>query len=143
MTTSREDTMRSGIEHFVSKAPFDPYSVDILTPEQERYYMASQWQLMWWKLKRHRLAVIFGFVLLIMYGSTVISEIIAPCDLHERHASYIYAPPQSVHLFDKGEFVGPFVYGWNFSLNMENLKREYSENTSKVYPKRFFLSGQP
>ncbi len=143
MTTSREDSVRAGIEHFVSRAPFDPYTVDTLTPEQERYYMASQWQLMWWKLKRHRLAVIFGFVLLVMYGSTIISEIIAPYDLHSRHANYIYAPPQSVHLFDKGEFVGPFVYGWKYSLNMENLKREYSENTKKVYPIRFFCKGEP
>ena len=95
------------------------------------------------KLKRHRLAVIFGFVLLVMYGSTVISEIIAPYDLHERHARYIYAPPQSVHLFDKGKFVGPFVYGWKYSLNMENLKREYGENPKKVYPIRFFCSGEP
>ena len=143
MTTSRQDSMRRGIEHFVSKAPFDPYSVDTLTPEQERYYMASQWQLMWWKLKRHRLAVIFGFVLLVMYGSTLISEIVAPYDLHERHTRFIYAPPQAVHLFDKGEFIGPFVYGWNFSLNMENLKREYSENTAKIYPVRFFCRGEP
>jgi peptide/nickel transport system permease protein len=143
MTTSRQDSMRRGIEHFVSKAPFDPYSVDELTPEQERYYMASQWQLMWWKLKRHRLAVIFGFVLLVMYGSTLISEIVAPYDLHERHTRFIYAPPQAVHLFDKGEFIGPFVYGWNFSLNMENLKREYSENTAKIYPVRFFCRGEP
>ena len=143
MTSSREDSMRRGIEHFVSKAPFDPYTVDELTPEQERYYMASQWQLMWWKLKRHRLAVIFGFVLLVMYGSTLISEIVAPYDLHERHTRFIYAPPQAVHLFDKGEFIGPFVYGWNYSLNMENLKREYSENTAKVYPIRFFCRGEP
>ena len=143
MTTSREDSMRRGIEHFVSKAPFDPNTVDTLTPEQERYYMASQWQLMWWKLKRHRLAVIFGFVLLVMYGSTLISEIVAPYDLHERHTRFIYAPPQAVHLFDKGEFIGPFVYVWNYSLNMENLKREYSENTAKVYPIRFFCRGEP
>ena len=143
MTDSRKDSMRRGIEHFVSKAPFDPYTVDELTPEQERYYMASQWQLMWWKLKRHRLAVIFGFVLLVMYGSTLISEIVAPYDLHERHTQFIYAPPQAVHLFDKGEFIGPFVYGWNYSLNMENLKREYSENTAKIYPVRFFCRGEP
>ena len=143
MTDSRKDSMRRGIEHFVSKAPFDPYTVDELTPEQERYYMASQWQLMWWKLKRHRLAVIFGFVLLVMYGSTLISEIVAPYDLHERHTQFIYAPPQAVHLFDKGEFIGPFVYGWNYSLNMENLKREYSKNTAKIYPVRFFCRGEP
>ena len=30
------------IEHIVSREPFDPYAVEQLTPEQERYYMASQ-----------------------------------------------------------------------------------------------------
>ena len=31
-----------------------------MTPEQERFYLASQWQLMWWKFKRHRVAVVSG-----------------------------------------------------------------------------------
>ena len=48
---SRQDQ----IEHFVSSEPFDPASIEALTPAQEKYYMASQWMLMWWKLKRHRL----------------------------------------------------------------------------------------
>ena len=48
------------LEHYVSKAPFDPRAVEALSPEQERYYMASQWQLMWWKFIRHRLALISG-----------------------------------------------------------------------------------
>ena len=48
---------REPLEHYVSDAPFDPYSVETLTPEQERYYLAGQWKLMWWKLKRHKLAV--------------------------------------------------------------------------------------
>ena len=129
------------IEHFVSDEPFDPLSVEVLTPEQERFYMASQWQLMWWKLKRHRLAVIFGVVLLVMYGSTLISEIIAPYNLHTRYTTHIYTPPQAVHLFDKGKFVGPFTYGWTYNLNMENLKREYSEDTTQVYRLRFFCLG--
>ena len=64
--------------HFVSQEPFDPYSVEHLTPEQERYYLASQWQLMWWKLRHHRLAVISGVVLLFLYGSIAISEWSAP-----------------------------------------------------------------
>ena len=141
MTPPVDRSAGAPIEHFVSSEPFDPYSVETLTPEQERYYMASQWQLMWWKLKRHRLAVIFGVVLLVMYGSTLISEIIAPYNLHTRHSRYIYAAPQAIHLFDKGEFVGPFVYGWNYNLNMENLRREYSENTDHVYPLEYFCLG--
>ena len=34
-------------ERFVSEAPFDPHSIEALTPEQERYYLAGQWKLMW------------------------------------------------------------------------------------------------
>ena len=48
------------LDHYVSTAPFDPYAVEHMSPEQERYYMASQWRMMWWKLKRHRLAVLSG-----------------------------------------------------------------------------------
>ena len=47
-------------DHYVNAADFDPNVVEKLTPEQEKYYLASQWQMMWWKLKRHKLAVICG-----------------------------------------------------------------------------------
>ena len=60
--------------HFVSTEPFDPYAVDALTPTQNRYYQASQWQLMWWRFRRHRPAVIAGVVLLLLYASALVSE---------------------------------------------------------------------
>lgn len=129
--------------HFVDKAPFDPYVTEVLTAEQERFYMASQWQMMWWKLKRHRLAVISGGFLLLLYLSILISELLAPYALATRHTDYIFAPPQGVHLFHEGEFVGPFVYGYDYSLNMDTLKREYAPNPDKVQPIRFFCSGDP
>jgi peptide/nickel transport system permease protein len=127
--------------HYVDPEPFDPADVERMTPEQERFYTASQWQLMWWKFRRHRLAVISGWFLLIMYGSILISEWIAPYNLHTRHADFIHFPPQAVHLFDQGRFVGPFVYGFDFKLNLENLKREYTVNLDKVQPLRFFCQG--
>lgn len=129
------------LEHWVSPEPFEPQAAETLSAEQERYYMASQWRMMWWRLKRHKLAVAAGIVLILMYGSTLISEVIAPYNLHSRNIDYIYAPPQSLHLFHEGKFVGPFVYGLDYSLNMTNLKREYVPNTDKVQPLRFFCSG--
>ncbi len=131
----------SRVNHYVSDAPFDPHSIEALTPEQEKYYLASQWKLMWWKLKHHRLAVISGSVLLLMYLLVALAEIVAPYDLHTRNADYIYAPPQGIHLFHKGDFVGPFVYGYDYKLNMENLKREYTPNPDKIQPLRFFCAG--
>ena len=129
------------IEHYVSREPFDPRSIEKLTAEQETYYLASQWKLMWWKLKRHRLAVIFGIILALNYISVMFSEIIAPYNLHTRNTEYIYSPPQSVHLFHNGEFIGPFVYGRDYELDMELLRRNYPERKDDVQPLRFFCSG--
>ena len=128
-------------DHYVSDAPFDPKSIEQLTPEQEKVYLASQWQLMWWKLKRHRLAVVSGLVLLCMYVSILFVEIISPYNLHTGNDDATYAPPQRVHLFHEGEFVGPFVYDRNVKMNMETFLRQYTEDTSEPKPIRFFCSG--
>ncbi|GIK97941.1 MAG: peptide ABC transporter permease [Alphaproteobacteria bacterium] len=144
MTPPPSDTTAGAaapIPHRVSTAPFDPYSVEQMTAEQERYYMASQWRMMWWKFLRHRLAVVSGAVLLVMYASILIVEWLAPYNLHSRDVDHIYAPPQSLHLFHEGRFVGPFVYGYDYRLNMENLKREYTPDPSDVQPLRFFCRG--
>ena len=141
MSSSGDQEPAGPLEHFVSEAPFNPEIAETVTPEQERYYLASQWRLMWWKLKRHRLAVISGVVLLVMYGSILISEVLAPYNLHSRHSAFIYAPPQAVNLFHEGKFVGPFVYGTTVRLDLETLKREHTENLQKVQPLRFFCLG--
>ena len=73
--------MSERLEHYVNKAPFDPQRPEQMSPEMERYYMASQWRIMWWKFRRHRLAVIAGAVLLVMYFSILISEFLAPYNL--------------------------------------------------------------
>ncbi|MDB5359305.1 MAG: peptide transporter permease [Rhodospirillales bacterium] len=127
--------------HFVSDEPFEPNRVEPMTPAQDRYYRASQWRMMWWKLKRHRLAVISGAILGLLYLSALVSEILAPYGVHSRHTDFIFAPPQQVHLFDQGRFVGPFVYGFDYSLDMDNLKRVYRPNPEQVQPIRFFCLG--
>jgi peptide/nickel transport system permease protein len=130
------------MEHFVSREPFDPYRIAALTPEQERFYLASQWRMMWWRLKRHRLAVISGAILAVFYLSILITEFLAPYELQSRNTDFIYAPPQAVHLFHEGSFVGPFVYGLDYKLDMRTLKRDYTPNPSQVQPLRFFCSGE-
>jgi peptide/nickel transport system permease protein len=126
---------------FVDQAPFDPYESDRLTAEQERFYTASQWQLMWWKFRRHKVAMASGVILLLFYASTLITEILAPYDLHTRNPKYIHAPPQALHLLHDGRLVGPFVYGYSFKLNLQTLKREYTVDAGDVQPVRFLCRG--
>ena len=135
--------MNDRLPHYVDKAPFDALEAERLTPEQERYYMASQWRMMWWRFRRHKVAVAAGLVLLASYFAVVTAEFLAPYELNTRLTNYIYAPPQRIHLFHEGEFVGPFVYGLNFQLNLETLQREYVADHSRVQPIRFFCLGDP
>ena len=129
------------LKHTVSQAPFDPYSVEEVSPEQEKIYLASQWRMMWLRFRKHRLAVVAAGVLAIMYAMILFVEFLSPYALHSRNVDYIFAPPQRVHLFDKGAFIGPFVYAYDYKLDMETLKRIYTENPDKPQPIRFFCRG--
>ena len=129
------------LAHYVSAEPFEPYVDETLTPAQERFYRASQWQIMWWKFRRHRVALAAAAILLAFYASTLVSELIAPYHLHTRDTRHIYAPPQALHLFHQGSFVGPFVYGYRMRLDLETLRREYTPDPFLVYPVRFFCRG--
>ncbi|HSI02091.1 MAG TPA: ABC transporter permease, partial [Reyranella sp.] len=129
--------------HYVNPAPWDPYVTEKLTAEQEKYYMAGQWKLMWWRFRRHRPAVVSAVFLGLMYFSCFISEWIAPYDLHTRHVRYIFAPPQSIHFFHEGSFLGPFVYGTKMERDMDTLQRVYKEDPAKPQQIRFFCRGEP
>jgi len=129
------------VEHYVSREPWDPYATETLTAEQERFYRASQWQIMWWKFRRHRIAVAAAIVLAVFYASILISEFIAPYNLQTRDTNHIYAPPQKLHLFHDGQLVGPFVYGYRMELDLQQLKRVYTDDPNKVYRLRFFCLG--
>jgi peptide/nickel transport system permease protein len=129
------------LPHYVSDAPFDPYSVERTTAAQEKIYLASQWKLMALRFRRHRVAVLSALVLAVMYLAILGVEFLAPYNVHTRNVNHIYVPPQGVHLFHKGEFIGPFVYALDYKLNMTNLKREFTPNTEKPLPIRFFCRG--
>ena len=139
---SRESAPRR-TPHFVSREPWDPYVADKLGADQEKYYMAGQWKLMWWRFRRHRPAVVSALFLALMYFSILISEWIAPYDLHTRHTRYIFAPPQEVHLFHDGRFIGPFVYAFSVQRDMDTLQRVFKPKHDEPQKLRFFCRGEP
>ncbi|MEM6616305.1 MAG: ABC transporter permease [Pseudomonadota bacterium] len=136
-----KDRATPSTPHYVDPDPFDPMTREVLTPEQEKFYQASQLQIMWWKFKRHKLAVWSGVVLILFYMCVPFAEQIAPYTANERNNDFLYAPPQGLHLFHEGEFVGPFVYGYTSQVNFETLQWEYEQDPTQVQPLRFFCSG--
>ena len=141
MTTSPLPAPGQPLGHYVSTAPFDPTSIEAMTEEHVRIYLASQWRLMWWKFKRHKVALISGIFLATLYAMILICELLAPYNLHTRNVDFIHSPPQRVHLFHEGSFVGPFVYGRQMTLNMDTLKRVYTDDKTNIQPMRFLCRG--
>jgi peptide/nickel transport system permease protein len=138
MTVSDDKT-----PHFVDTAPFDPNRVDPPDPERERFYQASQWRIVWWKFKRHKIAVASGIMLLIFYLCVPFAEIIAPYGANTLHDDYLYAPPQMIHIFDDGRLVGPYVEDYAAEIDMETLSWTYKPDPGTVRPIRFFCLGEP
>jgi peptide/nickel transport system permease protein len=142
-TPDRGREITDPVSHYISRAPFDPYSVEVMTPAQERFYRASQWQLMWWRFRRHRVALASGVLLLVFYLTILFCEFLAPYGLDSRHTDFIYAPPQRVHIFRHGDLALPYVSGYDYRLDMTDLRRVYTPNPEKHQPIRFLCHGDP
>ncbi|MCF3934481.1 ABC transporter permease [Acuticoccus sp. M5D2P5] len=128
-------------DHYVDDRPFDPGEAERLSPEQERYFQASQWRIIWWRFRRHKLAVWSAVVLFLFYLCVPFADPIAPYDPNGRNAEFLYAPPQPVKLFHEGRFVGPFVYPMVSEIDLDTLQWVYKTDVSEPQRLRFFCLG--
>lgn len=114
--------------------------------EDVEYYVASQWRLMWWRFRRHRLAVVGGIVTIAFYLVVVFAEFLAPFSPEAYNARYTYAPPQRLHLIDHtedGVRIKPYVYGYKVEVDQVALRRTFSVDESAKHYLRFFAKGAP
>jgi len=109
----------------------------------EQVYVASQWQLMWWKFRKHRMAMVGGVIVILLYIMAAFVEIIAPYNPETQDARYAYRPPTKIHFVDRaGRFyITPFFYGPHSERDLETLSLRFSEDSQKIYPLRFFVRG--
>ncbi len=102
--------------------------------------MATQWQLMWWRFRRHKLAMVGSVVVLLFYGGVVIGDFLAYASPTASEAQRSLLPPQRIHWFD-GERFRPHVYGFTGRRDPVTLKRVYTLDPAKKIPVRFFAPG--
>ncbi len=113
-------------------------SVDI--DHEEKIYVASNTQLMWWKFRRHKLALVSTVIVILFYLVAVFVEFVAPYDPQQKFVKYKLAPPSSIHIFDtEGNLRRPFVYGTIKERDPETLRNNYIEDTERIYPIKFFV----
>ena len=109
---------------------------------QEQVFVASQWRLMWWRFRRHRLAVVSGAVLLAFYVVTLFAPFFAIHDPTLSEAERTLMPPQKIHWLDGGT-LQPHVFAVEGARDPRTFKRVYTEDTDRKYPVRLFVRGFP
>jgi len=110
---------------------------------EEKIYLASQWQLIWWRFRRHKVAIASGIILIIIYLLAIFCEFLAPYDPNKYDIKYTYAPPQRIHIFRDGKLVRPYVLGYKMEFDPVTLRRIYKPDPDQVYPVYFFVKGDP
>jgi peptide/nickel transport system permease protein len=107
----------------------------------EAIYAASQWQLIWRKFIRNKVAILGGIVILLYYLGGLFAGLVAPYTLSTRFIKYIHMPPQRVRFFNDGK-LQPFVCDLDLTID-ENLRKIYTPNCDKRIPLEFFSHGEP
>ena len=114
------------------------------TSADERYFLASGWQLMWRKFRRHHLALLGGGMLALLSLFAVFAEFFTPYSVERRFVGAISHPPSRIHFVDDaGRFhLRPFVYGITSTRDSETLALVYAEDPGVRYRVRFFAGGE-
>jgi peptide/nickel transport system permease protein len=113
-----------------------------VTASEDRVSVASNWTLIWWRFKKHRLALFSAGLLIVFYIVVLIPDFFATLDPEETESRLAWIPAQSVNLFDGWSFSpwSPAVVG---KRNPITLAMEWQVDASKKIPVRFFVKGFP
>ncbi len=90
--------------------------------------LASQWRLMWWRFRKHKLALVSGILVIFVYLVAAFVEFLAPFPTDRMISVLAYAPPQRLRLLEKTEEglnFGLHVYGYTFTVDALSLKRTF------------------
>jgi peptide/nickel transport system permease protein len=114
------------------------------TSSEEQIYTASQWQLMWWRFRRHKMAIISAVVLILLYLVALFCEFVSPHEAHRYDARLALAPPRRIHFWDEeGLQLTPFVYGVKASRDPVSYAKIFEVDETQKHPLHLFVRGDP
>ena len=128
----------SDLDHFEPSFSADQEGTDSIA-------IATPRQLMWWKFKKHKVAVASSIVLIIFYVMALFAGFLSPYDPNAFNANYKFVPPMKLGFIDgEGDFrFRPGAYGLTQNRDPETLRITYETDTTQWYPIRYFVRGEP
>ena len=110
------------------------------TSDEDEVFVASQWQLMWWRFRKHRVAIVAVFVILLFYLVSFTAEFLGTGDPSALSHNFAYLQPQPLRWFDDGKFM-PHVNGVKGFRDPESYSKYYEMEPDVKIPVGFFVKG--
>lgn len=107
---------------------------------------AGQWRLIWWRFRRHKLALISGVVIGLIYLAAIFAEFIAPVSSQTYDSRFTYAPPQQLQFAGtdaSGAFHLVYINGYSVEIDPIALSRTYKIDPAVMIPMGLFVRGEP
>ena len=108
--------------------------------EDERILVATQWQLIWWRFRKHYLAVGGSVVVILFYLVAFNADFLSYSDPFDSHADRSHTPPQPIFWFEDGVF-RPHVYRVKGTRNTKTFTRDYEADPNDRIYLQLFGSG--
>jgi peptide/nickel transport system permease protein len=113
---------------------------------EDSLHLASQWRLMWWRFRKHKLALVSGILIILVYLVAAFVEFLAPFSTDRMISDLAYAPPHRLRFLEKTEEglkFGLHVYGYTYTVDALSLKRNFEVDREQKVEVRFFVKGEP
>ena len=109
-----------------------------ISAAEERVSVATQWQLVWWRFRKHKLALVSAGILGVIYLVVLFADFLAYADPLASEAQRGLIAPQPIRLFDSG---GPTVEALVGTRDPQTFKRVYAPDPNQRVGVRLFAHG--
>ncbi|MEM7134290.1 MAG: ABC transporter permease [Chloroflexota bacterium] len=113
---------------------------------EAQVFVASQWQLMWWRFRKHKLALVCAYITIFIYIIAIFPDFFAPFPPDRTATDYTFAPPQRVKFFQEvdGERVfNLHVNDYKVEVDPVALRRNFVIDSENVIDIGFLVEGEP
>jgi peptide/nickel transport system permease protein len=122
-------------------APSPPLAPKEMARE-ENLYTAKPWTLIWWRFRKHRLAVVSLGFMIVLTLLAILADFVSPYLPFSFSKLNTFAPPSIVRIMHDGELQRPFIYAMKRTRDLDTARVVYVEDRAKVLPIRFFVEGE-
>lgn len=115
-------------------------SPDFATAAESRVAVATQRQLIWWRFRKHRLALVSLAVVVLFYVVAALADFLAVSSPFATEAARSYVPPQAIHWVDDGRFA-PHVFALKGKRDPRTFKLIYAPDPNEKRYLQLFAPG--